>query len=308
MSVTAQDIFYDARALLDEYTDDGILLPDADVADLEAKAIRFIDSGQKQLAPDSKLFKTFSYTHKHAPNLLGDGSNFSLIDYEGMDQYYPNVNGVVGAKAYYFEVDGEADVYIEELELGVWTPLATHEIAATVTEPTPYSGAISVTSTNNPVRMRFTGDTHYRHRNRALYSYPYSSDRVPQYAPYVKVEMPSDFMSVSQIIQETAEGNTRLGAYQWQGQDELYVSYWFEGTVKVVYRPVPVTITDITDSLTIEDDLAKTLQYFVAAKLAPFEMPDLVSYMEQLFNEAVYRATKRNVISPQQIQDVYGGL
>jgi len=42
-------VFYKVRALLDEYTDDGVVIPDADVADMQAKAILFADMAHKEL-------------------------------------------------------------------------------------------------------------------------------------------------------------------------------------------------------------------------------------------------------------------
>lgn len=308
MAVTAQEIFLDVRALLDEYTDDGIMLPDADVADLQAKSLRFIDLGQKHLYRIGNNFKEFIHSNKPIPNLLGDGSNFDLVDYEGTDQYYPGADGVAGARGYSFDVDGPGTVRLQERVGGVWTNLQTITVPATVKGPTNYKGILTPADAGNPVRMVFSGSTHYRHRNRALYPVLYAADRVPDYAPWVKVAMPADFQSISQVIRESAGRYADQGSYKWQGQSDLYVNYFYNGTVKVVYHPVPANITSISDVLELDTISARALAYYVAAKLAPFEMPDLTTYFEQLFNEAVFEIRRGQKMAPQGIEDVYGGF
>lgn len=49
MAETVQTLFYKARALLDEYSDDGTLIPDADVADMQGKFILLADMAQKEI-------------------------------------------------------------------------------------------------------------------------------------------------------------------------------------------------------------------------------------------------------------------
>lgn len=309
MSTTAQDLYYDIRALFDELTDSGTLIPSSELADLESKSIRFIDMAQKVLYKDGNNFKKFTYTGTQTPNLMGNGAEWDVIDYEETEQYYPTETGIAGAKAYYFEVDGAATVTIEENQGGTWTALATETIPSTVTELTAYKGAISPVSADNPIRMKFGGSFHYHHKNRALYSVTYDTGKIPDYAPYFAVEVPSDFRSINQIIKEDCTGRyVNQGAYKWQGFRELYISYYFDGVITIVYRPVPTTITALTDTLEIDDITAKAIPYYAAAKIAPNENTDVVSYFEQLYSEALAAVKDDQKMPEQSIEDLYGGL
>ena len=53
MAETVRNLFLKARALLDEYSDDGVLIPDAEVADMQAKSILLADLAQKELYDQS---------------------------------------------------------------------------------------------------------------------------------------------------------------------------------------------------------------------------------------------------------------
>lgn len=306
MATTAQQIFYEVRALLDEYTDEGVITPDVDVADLQAKSILFIDMAQKELYKYGKLFKTFEFTNMPYENQLGTQTSFDIVEYDGTVQYYPET-GVV-AKAYYFEADGEATVTVQEFQGGTWTDLITVNVPNTVTSMTKYKGVITPTTTGNLIRLKFAGSYYYKHQNRALFKQPFSASRVPDYRPWVKVTMPSDFRMVDAIINEFPERQYQKDAnFKWEGFKDLYVNYFYEGSIRVVYKPVPTTITAITDTLEIDDITAKAISYYVAAKLAPFENQSLVSYFEGKYSEIKMDSTINMPQSEQPIVDVYGG-
>lgn len=305
---TVRNLFLKARVLLDEYTDDGVLIPEAEVADMQAKSILLASMAQYELHKIGKLYNTFEFYNKPAPNLLGMFSNFELVDFIGIPQYYPNVTGIVGAKAYYFEADGEGTVKVEENQGGVWTALATITIPDTVSSPTAYKGLISPLSSSNSIRLTFTGLTHYRHSNRCLFSYPFLASKIPNYKPWVKITMPSNFQSRDQIIEESATRQyINSIAHKWEGWKDLYINYYFEGSIRVIYKPVPTPLTAIDDVLEIDDITAQAIVYYISARLAPFENKELVNFFESKFAELKLESTKVGPATESEIIDVYGG-
>jgi hypothetical protein len=306
MPETIKSLFLKARALLDEYTDDGVLIPDDEVADMQSKAVPLADMAQKELYKIGKLYKKFEFANKPAPNLLGMFAGFDMVDFIGTPQYLPSANGITGAKAYYFEADGEGEVRIEENKSGVWTALTTISIPPTTTSLKPYKGVITPTSANNPIRIVFDGTTHYRHTNTCLYSYPFAADRIPDYRPWIKVEMPSGFHSRDQIIEETATRQYNLStSYKWEGWKDLYINYYFDGNVRVVYKPIPTTLTSVNDVLEIDDVTAQGIAYYIASRLAPFENKELVNFFEGKFLELKLDNTRATPATEEQILDVY---
>lgn len=306
MAETVRSLFLKARSLLDEFTDDGVLIPEDEVIDMQSKAVPLADLAQKELYKIGKLYKIFEFANKPAPNLLGLFAGFDIVDFIGTPQYYPNEAGVAGAKAYYFEVDGDATVTIEEKINGTWTTIATPTIASGLASLTAYKGTLSPASTSNPIRMKFTGTTHYRHCNRCLYSYPFAAGKVPDYRPWIKVEMPADFQSRDQIIEETPSRQyVNSVTYKWEGWKDLYINYYFEGNVRVVYKPIPTTLTTIDSALEIDDITAQGIVYYIAARLAPFENKELVTFFESKFLELKLESSKSGPFSEESIIDVY---
>lgn len=55
MADTILNLFLKSRALLDELTDDGVLILDSEVADMQSKYILHIDTGHKELYEMAKL-------------------------------------------------------------------------------------------------------------------------------------------------------------------------------------------------------------------------------------------------------------
>jgi hypothetical protein len=308
MAQTVRQLFLKARALLDEYSDDGVLIPESEVIDMQGKSILLADMAQKELFKIGKLYNTFEFANKPAPNLLGLFSNFDIVDFIGTDQYYPpGGGGVAGAKAYYFEADGEGTIKVEENQSGVWAALVTIAIPNTVTSPTAYKGLITPLSSANNIRLTFTGTTHYRHVNRCLFSYPFALAKIPSYSPWIKIEMPSNFQSRDQIIEETISNSySNSASFKWEGWKTLYYSYYFEGNIRVVYKPIPSTLTTIDSVLEIDDVTAQAIVYYTAARLAPFENKELVNFFEQKFFELKLENSKPQPAQESEIQDFYG--
>lgn len=303
MQYTVQEMLYDIRSLIDEYNEDGTVIPQADVATIETNAIRFINMARREAYKLLKTYNTFEYANKPYPNLLGLMSNFDIKEFIGVDQNYPE-NGVEGAKAYYFEVDNDATVYIEENN-GGWSVIDTITVTG-VTSLTGYKGLIS---SNYPVRLRFSGSTFYRHTNRCLFSYPFKSTSIPDYRPWVKVDMPSDFGEVDEIVEEVPVRQYQNAAnYKWEGFNSLYVNYYYEGNIRVVYKVIPTDVTALTDVVTLNNPIAyEFIIAYAAARVATSENQKLVQYYEDKSNELKFEATRMQPASEESIQDVYFG-
>ena len=303
MAITMQDIFYKAMALIDNYTDDGQIYPTEDTIDLQTKSILLADMAQKELYSVAKIQKTFQFSQKPIPNLLGNSSEFNQVDFIGTDQTYPN-DGVIGAKAYYFEATGTGTVYIEEYNGVAWNTLSIINVPAQVNY-NAYKGVIVATDTSYPIRLRFSGTTWYRHVNRALFGYPFAVSQIPDYRPYVRINLPADFMDTSQLVSESIMEYNKDSDYKWEEPNNLYVSYYFDASYRLIYNPVPVTVTSINDTLECNNIIGQAIPYYVAAKLAPFENQSLVNFYEQKYQELKMDAKSKKPVTWETVQSTY---
>ena len=155
----AQEYIYDARALIDDFNTGGTInsATDPDMQELTLNALRYLNMGVGEIYEDSRNFKEVSIVNKRIPNLLGDLNQFNIIDFIGEDQPYPeHGNGVVGAKSYFFTLDCDATVLIQEYN-GTWNTLETLNL--TPTEETDYKGTITPTDSSYPIQIVFSGTT-----------------------------------------------------------------------------------------------------------------------------------------------------
>lgn len=309
MAETVKALFLKARALLNEYTEDGVLIPDAEIIDLQMKAVPLADMAQKELYKIGKLYNVFEFDNKRVPNLLGESSNFNIVDFIGTPQYYPNESGVVGAKAYYLEVNRDtAIVTIEERQGSTWTTIATVTVIAGITSLKGFAGIITPLNSSNPIRIKFSGTTHYRHCNRCLYSYPFALADIPEYAPWYTKIMPANFRTIDCVIEEYPERQyTNAINYKKEGFKTLKINYFFEGKFRVIYKPVPTTLTTIDDVLEIDNITAQAIVYYIAARLAPFKKKELVTFFESKYMELKVESSQDAPVSTSDIIDVYGG-
>lgn len=58
MAETVRNLFLKARTLLDELTDDGVLIPEAEVIDMQEKAVYLADMAHKKVYEQSRLDST----------------------------------------------------------------------------------------------------------------------------------------------------------------------------------------------------------------------------------------------------------
>ncbi len=299
---TVSKIMLDVRALMDELTKKGVQIPDISVADLVAKGVRLVDMAQKELYAIGNFYKKFEITQKNPDNLLGKFAGFDVKEFSGTDII---IGGYV-AKSYYFEADDTGTCVIEEQEGGTWQTLVSIPLTASV-KMNAYKGLLAPTTAGNLIRFRFTGTTYYKVTNYALFKEPFKADRIPNYRPWIKYEMPSDFRRVDVVVEEYPERQYIQSAnYKWEGFNEFWVNYFYVGTLRVVYKPVPTTITSQDDTLEIDDITANAITYYVGAKLSAHDYPELTSYFEQRYNEIAMMSNVKQPGQEMTIKDVYG--
>lgn len=307
MAVIVQDLYYKLLGLLDQYTEDGVITAEEDVIDVQKKFIIFADQAQKELWKYNKITKQIEITNKPPKNRLGLLSNFDIIDFEGDTQYYPNEAGINNVQGYSIEVDGDCTITYEELVGSSWTQLV--QLTPTgLTEMTTFKGILNVSSTTNPVRLVVSGTTHFKHMNRALWQFKYATDKVPEYAPWVKYDLPTDFNAVDMVVEEFPVRQYDANSiYKLENYRDFYYNFYFEGKIRVTYRPVPSTITALTDTIDIDDVLAEAIVYDCAAKIGFYENKDIVNFAEQRRIEAKTEASMDTPSSPEIMTDFYQG-
>ena len=105
---------------------------------------------------------------------------------------------------------------------------------------------------------------------------------------YYPVTMPSDFYSASQIISIETDGNYELDSnVKWEANNIMLVPDGFVGTIKVVYRPIPATLVDLTSPLVLDDMTCRTtMAYGLASRLLTNENRTMANYFNSLYNES----------------------
>jgi hypothetical protein len=189
-----------------------------------------------------------------------------------------------------------------------------------------YKGIVTPTTGATKSRIRFSGTNYYRNVNRALFNIPFASFLdVPDYRPWVEKTMPSDFKSVDQIVSEYVDlANNTNGQYakdanyKWEGRNKLYISYYFDGNIRIIYHPIPTLLTfsgtgnsntDLNQTLTLDDITARTiLPYGLAAHLLLTENSASASFFNQRYEELKFEGTRQQAASAEQIINIYGGI
>lgn len=300
--VTAQQLFDNTMDLMDKRSNTG-LIDSAKTQRYTVRAPSIITIGQNTLAKDGDLFKSYEFYHTKFKNLLGIRFDLST-EFIGKDITYESEV----ARAYYFDVDGDSIITIEEFD-GTWNVVTTI-IATGIIEMTAYKGILIPTAGVTKTRITFSGTNFYRFMNVAFFAEPFSFTQVPVYRAWVEYTMPYDFKSVNQIIKKSPiQSYQRDSFYTWEGKNRLYIDYNYVGIVKVIYVPICVPILALTQEIEIDDTAAiNCLTYFLATHLLLMEDPEISSYYNQMYMEARKAMTIRQPSSIENIEDVYRGV
>jgi hypothetical protein len=296
---TAQQIFDFTCDLISKRSPNGTI--DAGkTASYRARSLGLLTLWQNIMSRTGNIYSTFEFDSKPIPNLISNG----FIMREHLDQDI-NIEVMGSVKAHNIEVDGPGIIYVEDFT-SVWNTLATITVPPTVTSFTQYKALVTPTVGATKSRYRLSGPTYYKVINLALYSYPVLADRIPDFAPMVKHKMPDDFKSMNQIVNESPiQGYVRDGDFAWEGRNILLVDHEYVGKVRVIYKPVPITITDLTQTLQVDDITSMSGAYYLASHLILIEDPASASFFQQIFEELKIDSRRKQPAPMRKIEDVY---
>lgn len=295
-----------ALKLINQYSIAGtqIALSYNNQADYILRMVELINSAQMEIAKTTKkIYAQHDVVQMAVPNLL---PHFSLDTktHLGVDDIY---EASQSAKAYYFEVNKPATVYIEQKQGATWSTVAT--INAEPTEFTAYKGLISTTG---PTRIRFSGDYPYVFRNVGLYevSFASASDIVPA-RPYIEYDMPDNFYQLVGRGIPLYKGAEFVMShqYRWRGRKTLLLSRDLSGEFLIDYYRFPTPITSSTSETTELDntqDTHEAIPYYVASGIVRIDNPSLSATLYNMFETKLVRLNEAVQSDVTQIEDVYG--
>lgn len=303
MSVTANDVFNITLALSGDLDDNG--QPD-DVTDLEVRAPGILTTLQAEHLKTGDIYSAFEIANKPVNNMLGFSSGHDYIEFLGEDITRETTGSV---KAYYFEVSDDAVIYIEDFTSS-WNTLATVPCAPTTGGYTAYKAKVTPTAGATKSRIRFSGTNRYVFTNYALFSAPFATNNdVPVYRPWVQKEMPADFKSIDQITEEYPQRQyTKSSNYKWEGKNKLFINYYYEGNIRIVYRPVPLAITSMTDVLQVDDVTARSVLPWGLAMELYKDDETKFAYFERRYREMKAMSMMKQPASEQQMVNIYAGI
>jgi len=314
---TVRDIFSKAIAIIDELSDTGAV-SDTQVKEYKARAPYLLDLWQKEIVTSGDFYKTFEVSCYRKKNLLGDLNNYgNIIENNGEIHEY----SAIGANCFFIDVDGDCIISFKENGnpiSGKYTFNGGPEtefvgsininLPAGTTSFLPVKGILNVLNQTSTVTMTINGQYYFRHNNRALAPYKYNSAlRVPDFRPWYKIQMPDDFKSRHQIIDEYKQWQyVESNQHKWEGNNELYIHFDYEGIVRIKYVPVPTPITSLDQEINVDDITAISGAYYLAEHFALADQNnDLAVMCRNKFKELKTESMFKTPLSPSEIKDVY---
>jgi hypothetical protein len=123
-----------------------------------------------------------------------------------------------------------------------------------------------------------------------------------KWVPYV---LPSDLGDIDSIVIDDSRYSSST-VTRLEGFNTLYISPFFEGELRVIYKPKPQRYTDVSTELPINSPVAEQyMVFYVAAKIAITDLPDYANFFEQKANELKFMSMKAQPASEESIVDVY---
>jgi hypothetical protein len=278
---TGTEIFDMSIVIIDDLTDTGVV-SDTQSREYKNRAPYLLDMWQHEISKNGMEPKTFEISCFRKKNLLGELDQFQAVEHTGTDQTYESSQG---GNCFFFGVDANATVYVEESVNGTWQAV-TGSLIIDKTVPTPFTGIINVvvsnssfvyckgtispTSPSNAIRLRFSGNYYYRHNNRTINPNKYpTADKVPDFKAWYKIDMPVDFINKTQVIDEFPEWQySEANNHRWEGNKEIYVLFSYEGVIRIKYAPIPAKITALTQTLEVDENTAISGAYYLAKQFA----------------------------------------
>lgn len=302
MATTVQQVLNIVMAKINQIDTNGI-----DSVDYETQFPYLVNSRQRKLMMLGDLYKTYEIENKPVEPIGGVLSGFDTVAYEGTDV---NIEFNAPCQAYSMYVNLAGTFYIEDYT-GTWNTLATVTWSTTSHSPVRKYGRVTPSSGATKSRIRLSGSYRYVSKDRALFNVPFGTDlQVPDYKRWVELDLPVDLKSVDQVIrEESPDWYYKDPQYKWEGRNKLFYNYYLDGNLRIVYRPVPATITALTDTLEIDDITATTI---LPAWLAyDLYIHDDANLAMQFRREAEGLEAVQSIKGPASsstMVDVYGGI
>ena len=299
------DLFKKALSLYDEISKTGEINV-SKTADYKARTPYLVDMLQKELLKASNYSKKYEYANSPIDNNLGLTTGFNITEFKGIDLIYESKENVT---SYCFQVDGEGIVYIEDYTTQ-WNVLKIINTITPLNGFDEYKGIVTATVGATKSRLRFSGTYYYRTINRALFSIPLQINRVPSYAPWVKVPLPLAAKEIVQVIQEVEDRQYSKDTQYKQEMEnniiQLYVNYYFKGKLRIQYKPIPTTITSIDDAIELDGITSIGICYGLCAWFATSEQNEYVeSLCNKKFQELKIDSRVKTIASIENIIDIY---
>lgn len=170
--MTVQDILYDIRALLEEYTEDGVVIAPSEVADIEKSALRFINMGLAEISTSARTYSTFKITQTPTDEQKSAGK---MLSYELPSDFYQMVEVVeddsTRSDFAQYKLEAYRTLYLPSWFEGVIDVIYVPKLVRL----TAYTDEIP---TNNPIVEQFL--TYYAAANVALVENPQNADYFKQ--------------------------------------------------------------------------------------------------------------------------------
>ena len=202
-----------------------------------------------------------------------------------------------GAKAYYFEADGNGQCIVEACIDGAWQ-MVDNVMLTGGGDFKPYRGLVKYDDNfvNTSVRLRFLGDFYYSVKSVALYCDVFSADAkdVPAYEAFTRYDisrLAEDFLALATPPIAETSLMPLMSEYDVEDGRVLMLPYEAKGcyTVRYKHRPEPVSTEDepaeSEQVIDLADDLAALLPNLVAAYMLTEDDMDRAKYHLALYQQ-----------------------
>ena len=245
-----------------------------------------------QVAAVRPAVKAYTINHKPLDNL---NTRDSFMPIRRSDEL---IFGAIGAKAFYFEADGNGYAFAEVYEDGEWQMCDNLTLQSNRAFKA-YRGFFKIGNNfvNAPTRLRFTGDYVYSVRNIGLYKDVYSAEKedIPAYEPFTRYDISAltdDFLALTSPPMLEDENHTPLsGGYDIEDGRVILLPYGKGGCYKVLYKHMPKLVEYVNAAesdnrvIDLDEDLAALLPNLVAAYLLAEDEPSLAEYYLTLYQQ-----------------------
>lgn len=295
--------------LLDEYSSRGATTAPIKTADLRIK----IPDAVNQILMD--LAVTTGRLNKEWTILNFPIYNEAQKDTSPIKNHIPGLDDIIttqtGAQSYYIEVSGHYHVVIEEQVGGIngdWEVLEElrpepGEETSTFTE---LKGLLCPSSSNNPVRIRLTGDYIYPYHNYILYPYAFpSSEEVQPHKPWYSEPLPSDWLKLKDVkirgksqrqwetFFEYRETPTHF-YYNRYTTGEILVNYYRKPTLVTVADPKSPTEAELAQVLDAMPDATQTIPFGVAGTVMAGDDVAASSYFLNIYETRKFQLVQND--------------